>query len=459
MTDTITNFLQWVDNFLNFEKLPNKNIFWLDMMKAICEKFENPQNEIPSIHVAGSKGKGSVSAMISSILTTAGKKTGVYSSPHIEDFRERIKLNDSFFPDEIYKKASEQLILKFNQIKNELPKDRVVTWFELVTIYAFLCMKIAQVDYSIYEVGLGGRLDATNIIIPELSIINSIELEHTEFLGNTVEKIAFEKAGIIKKGIPVLCANQTESVKKVFINVAKENNSKIYFADELCKNIFYKYVQTNNQKLMNVHIESNLFSRPLNFNTKMFGSFQAHNAFLAAAAIRLTNPDILEDIIEEGLSNVSLPGRFEIIKLKSQKNLTNNENFCYAIIDGAHTVNSINFTLETLQNIFPNKKANLLFACAADKDVERIANLFTSKFDKIFLTRPGLTKSSDSQKLKTAFTKANIDFTYSDDFEQIIFNSIKESILENKILLITGSFYLASEVKKIIQCKFVQLDE
>lgn len=459
MSQVINEFLQWVDKFLNFEKLPEKNIFWLDMMNFLCSKFDNPQNDIPSIHVAGSKGKGSVSAMISSILTADGKKTGVYSSPHIEDFRERIKLNDTFFSDEIYKKASDELILKFNQIKDSLPKERLVTWFELVTVFAFLCMKIAKVDYSIYEVGLGGRLDATNVILPQLSVINSIELEHTEFLGNTLEKIAYEKAGIIKKGIPVLCAKQCDSVKEVFKNVAQKNNSKIYFADELCKNISYEYIQINNQKLMKVKIDSPLFVRQLSFTTKMFGSFQAYNAFLSAAAIRLTNPQISEDTIEKGLSSVCLPGRFETVKIQSKDSSFNNEKNCYLVIDGAHTVNSINFTLETLNDLFPNYKANLLFACAADKDVNNIARLFSSRFDKVFLTRPGLTKSSDSEKLKKAFADCKIDFIYDDDFNKIIFESINESILENKILLITGSFYLASEVKKIIQSKFVQLDQ
>lgn len=447
---TISDFLSWVDSFLNFEKLPQKNIFWLNMMQFLCERLGNPQDEIKCYHVAGSKGKGSVCAMISSILTEYGEKIGVYASPHIEDFRERIRLNDKFFSDEIYEKAAKELYEKFISIKEELPKERVVTWFELVTVYAFLCMKTACVDEAVYEVGLGGRLDATNIVNPQICVINTIELEHTEFLGDTLEKIAAEKGGIIKNGIPVLCASQCTEVKAVFEKIAKEKNAPITFADEILESVKTSYCIKDSEKLMSVEIASKLFSRPLKYQTKMFGEFQARNAFLAAAAVKMIHPEISEETIEKGLSKVSLPARFEIVECEKNSgdaNSTENE----IVIDGAHTVKSISLTMQTFEQFYKGRKANLLFACAADKDVEHIAKCFSGRFEKVVLTKPGLTKSCNTEKMKTAFSDAEIDFDYNEDFENAIKDIIAQSKKEDDVLLITGSFYLASEVKKVFQ--------
>lgn len=440
-TNSVSRFLEWVDSFLNFEKLPQKNMFWLDTMEFLCSKLGDPQNFAPSYHVAGSKGKGSVCAMISAILTAAGKKTGVYSSPHIEDFRERIRLNNEFFDETVYEKAAEELYAKFNSIKDDLPEERAVTWFELVTVYGFLCFRAAGVDENVFEVGLGGRLDATNVIKPQISVINTIELEHTEFLGDTLEKIAEEKAGIIKEGIPVLCADQTPEVRKVFEKKAEEMHSRIYFAGDLLDNLDYRY--DSQSKTMNVSITSSLFARPLNFNLKMTGSFQAYNAFLASAAVKLTHPEITEEQIEEGLSIVQLSARFEIIK-----NPVNPE--FHIILDGAHTVKSLALTMETLKNLYPDSKKDLVFACAADKDVDHIAGIFKDNFENVSLTKPGSTKSADIVKMQNAFSSAQIQFSYSDDYASTIAEAIKKAGRTEHNLLITGSFYLASEVKQIL---------
>lgn len=440
--NSVIEFLAWVDSFLNFEKLPQKNMFWLDTMEFLCSKLDNPESSAPCFHVAGSKGKGSVCAMISAILTADKKKVGVYSSPHIEDFRERIRLNNDFFEEGIYAEAADELYSKFNLIKEELPKDRAVTWFELVTVYAFLVYRQAKVDEAVFEVGLGGRLDATNVVRPQISVINTIELEHTEFLGDTIEKIAAEKAGIIKEGIPVLCASQVPSVRQVFIEKAKEKNTKIFFSDELLKNLEYSW--DTQSKTMNVVLESEIFSHPLKFPLKMTGSFQAYNAFLAAAAVKLTHPKISENVIEEGLSKVQLPARFEIIKNPFNKNRD-------IILDGAHTVKSIGLTMDTLLKLYPDEKCSLVFACAADKDVNNIADQFRSKFESVSLTKPGSTKSADVEKMKAAFTDSEINFEYSDDYTSVIENAIKKAGEKDFNLLIAGSFYLASEVKKVLK--------
>ena len=226
--NAIDVFQEWLDDYLNFEHNPKKDIFWLDTIDYLCKRFDNPQDAAPCIHVAGSKGKGSVSRMISCILDEAGYKTGLYSSPHITDFRERISNAGKFFDEEIYEAAIKQMVPNIESIiPQSLPAERPITWFELVTLYAFLCFKIAKVDWSVYEVGLGGRLDATNVLRPKLCCITPIELEHCEILGNTLEEIATEKAGIIKPGIPVVLQQQKSEAMAVFNKKASSQNSRL----------------------------------------------------------------------------------------------------------------------------------------------------------------------------------------------------------------------------------------
>ena len=231
----------WIDSYLNFEKTPKKNIFWLDTMRFFCQKFGEPEQCAPCFHVAGSKGKGSVSTFIASILDEAGYTTGIYTSPHILDFIERISSATGAFKAEVYNNAVEELMKGVQSItQSELPAERPITWFELVTLFSFLVFRQAKVDYSVFEVGLGGRLDSTNVVHPLCSIITPIELEHTEFLGDTVEKIAYEKGGIIKENTPVVIAQQTPSVRAVFEKIAEEKHAPVVFLEDTITNLEYK---------------------------------------------------------------------------------------------------------------------------------------------------------------------------------------------------------------------------
>lgn len=446
------DFKNWLDSFLNFERLPTKNIFWLDTIEWLCAQFGDPQKSAPCVHVAGSKGKGSVSRMVSSILTQSGKKTGLYTSPHIKDFYERISQNGELFEDSIYETCAKQMQEKIDALKNgRLPSDRQITWFELVTLYAFLCFREAKTDANVFEVGLGGRLDATNIVHPKISVINTIELEHTEFLGDTLEKIAGEKAGIIKENTPVLCAEPTSAgVKKVFEEAAKKMKAPLYFADELLEELefsFEKGKQDKNdggQYFMNVTMRSKIFSRPIKARLRLLGKVQAQNAFLAAAAVKLAFPEISEETIERGLEKAYLPARFQTIQVKEGGLL---------VLDGAHTVNSIKGTMETFNAIFSDdkRKKNLLFACAADKDVRHIAPLFKNQdgksfFEKCVITKLSSAKQSDPKKTAQAFKECGLNFSLEENYSKAIKESLDAAQKEKAILLATGSFYLAAEI-------------
>ena len=438
-------FVDWLDNYLNFERQPQKNIFWLDTIDYLCKRFNNPQDASPCVHVAGSKGKGSVTRLIASILEEAGNSVGIYTSPHILDFRERITTPSGFFSEEIYEKGIKEMVPTVESIiPEQLPAERPITWFELVTLYAFLVFRQAKVDWSVYEVGMGGRLDSTNIIRPKICCITPIELEHTEFLGDTLEKIASEKAGIIKNCTPVVIAPQlSESVKIVLREKAITRHAPFYYVDELITHSFYNF---NEQKRkMNIHLESEMFNRPIETEMSMLGRMQAQNAAMAVVTVKKLLPNLSEDIIERGLSKAKLPGRFEIID-----NIKGYEEIPSVILDGAHTVNSVRLTIDTLNKLFGTKKVNLLFGCAADKDVKDIANLFKNRFQHIYLTKPGNVKESDLNSANKAFKNAKLNFTVDPDFILMIKKAFDESRKNGELLLVTGSFYLLTEVKTFL---------
>lgn len=454
-TSATKEFENWIDHYLNFEKHPQKNIFWLETMQFFCQKLNNPQNSSKSIHIAGSKGKGSLSAFVSSILEEAGYKTGLYTSPHILDFAERIKSAHDFLSSDVYEKSAKELEKAVRSVKDEdLPAQRAITWFELVTLYAFLCFKNYGADWSVYEVGLGGRLDATNVIRPEVCCITSLELEHTEYLGNTIEEIAREKGGIIKEGVPIVLFEQTFShgqAKEVIEKIAREKNAPFIYMPDVISSIDKSYFQDEKGKIfMQVKITSPLFSRPLKASLQLLGDIQLKNAAMAAVAVKTAMPKISEEIIERGLEKAFLPARFEIISPVPQF-----PDIPYLIIDGAHTVKSISFLLDTLQDISFDKGA-LLFGCAADKDVEDMAKELYPHFDHITLTKPGNVKQSDLERMIKAFESAKIgekSVESGEDFEDMIQKSFSKANEKKRALVVAGSFYLAAEVKKFLQEK------
>ncbi|MGI5096219.1 bifunctional folylpolyglutamate synthase/dihydrofolate synthase [Treponema socranskii] len=435
---SMRSFERWLDSFINFEKLPQKNMFWLDTMRFFCERLGHPEASSPCIHIAGSKGKGSVSKMIACILQEAGFSVGLYTSPHVSDFRERIATPGGFFEDAVYSDAAAELKDAVQSDESEKKIPRTITWFELVTLYAFLCFRRARTDWNVFEVGLGGRLDATNVVTPKLCCITPIELEHTEYLGDTLEKIASEKAGIIKPRIPVIVSHQTtHSVYRIFQKNAQKLDTLCTFLDDM---IQFQEISYTNDCRMNLCFESPLFSRPVQTTLRMLGSVQAQNAAQAALAVKTALPSIDEAIIEKGLAKASLPARFEIIPYRN----------AVVVFDGAHTVLSMQNTLDALTSLFPSRPRHLLFALAADKNAEAIVPLFCGLFHSITLTKPGFTKHGDIERAEAACKSAHLPFTCESDFEKAVQSAFEKAEAASAVLLVSGSFYLAADAKRII---------
>jgi len=442
-------FCEWLENYLDYERIKKKDEFSLETMRFLVERLKHPERAFRSFHIAGSKGKGSVSAMLSRILEASGVNCGVYTSPHLLDFTERVSMPSGPFSDAQYGKACDVMVpLVESIIPGTIPGNVDPSWFELVTLFAFVTFREAGLPWAVIETGLGGRLDATNVITPEASILTPIELEHTEYLGGTIAKIAGEKAGIIKSGIPVFSSSQSHDARAVFERAASANGAPFFCMDDAIARV----TSVPSVNGLDVEIAFNdlqggaRFSRPIKTRLALPCAVQAQNAALAAYAAKYVFPDMEESTIETGLSRAWLPGRFEIIKGRTP-----------IILDGAHTVRSITLTLETFDAVYPGD-AHLLFACAADKNVESIASLFGNRFSSITITRPGEKKQSDIDHAGAAFGKlygkdGKSLLSVNPDYESAIARAIDAAVREGVPLLVTGSFYLVAEAKKILQSR------
>ena len=463
MNISMIGFQTWLESAANYERQKRTKQFSLKTISLLANELQNPQNAFESFHIAGSKGKGSVSAMIASILHEAGFNEGLYTSPHIIDFLERVGKADGRFENTCYEQAAGELIAFIDGISEKLDNlgFEQASWFELMTLFAFLTFRNAGIDYGVFETGLGGRFDATNILTPLVSVITPIELEHTEYLGNTIPKIAFEKAGIIKPHTPICISRQSWQAKIVFWLQALKKHSPVYFLERILKKYSYQYDSATNS--MNItldfggfHLKGQkepLFRRVITANLHLLGEVQVQNAALAALAVKVAMPGIDEGTIEKGLSHTKLQGRFEIEDYLYKKSYN-----LKLILDGAHTENSIRITINTLKNMFPCKKCNVLFAAAADKKIENIAPLFfdgSVDFNRFFFTIPGEKKQSDFEKLTQVFIpfcdKNKKPYNESKDYSMMITEALTCSAEEDAILLVTGSFYLVSEVKKSLK--------
>lgn len=375
----------------------------LPAMRILCEYFGHPESACPCFHVAGSKGKGTISASIASILSAAGYKVGIYGSPHVLHFTERVRLADGPFSEEIYQAAEKELKTGIADILSQgLVLRRALTWSRLVNLFAMLCFRAAKVDFAVYEVGIGGRLDSTNVINPVCIAMGPIELEHTELLGDTLAKIAIEKSGTFKPNVPVISSPQPEEVKNVFATAAKANSTTVTYVPQ--------------------------------------ADYQVVDAKIAELAAKTALPTLDKKTIKFGLEQVSLPARYEIIK-----NLANFPSLPYLFLDGAHTVNSFKAVLNRMQK--DGIRGNLLFGCAADKNVKEIAKLILDSglFNKIYLTKPGDFKKSDLESMKEAF--GSKFYFANPDFKKTIQKALADSSIESLPLITLGSFYLAGEVK------------
>jgi dihydrofolate synthase / folylpolyglutamate synthase len=429
----------WLSTFINLEKGRQQWNFNLDVMNKLAEIAGRPEKCAPAFHVAGSKGKGSVTGMIAAILEAAGMKTARYASPHVSDFRERITIGNSFFDEETYALAGRELTELAKQVK--LKNDERLSYFELFTMWFFLCARLSRCNAMAVETGMGGRLDATNILDPLVSVITIIELEHTEYLGNTIAAIAAEKAGIIKQGRPLVLAEQSAQALDVFREHAERRASPLFYFPE-CGEIKNTRVEKSGTTFDLVLRNDYRNESIPGLFVPIPGEVQAKNACLAALAVKTAFPDLQNQCLYKGLNAFTLPARFE--KISSTTPLF--------IVDGAHTKTSVKTCLDTFTSLYGDGGI-LLFGCAEGKDVLSMAELCVPRFSRIVITRPGTFKKSNVDEIHAAFVqaveaeKAQPEIVFLPDTEEAVDMAIRLATEHGLPALGTGSFYLAGEIR------------
>ncbi len=402
----------------------------LDTTILLDKAYGNPHKQFKSIHVAGTNGKGSVSNQLAAILQSAGYKTGLYTSPHLKDFRERIRINGNMMPEDAV------VIWVADFIEKDKKLNLQPSFFELTVAMAFDYFAQQQVDIAIIEVGMGGRLDSTNIITPEVSIITNIGFDHTTFLGDTLEKIAQEKAGIIKPTIPVIIGTNQPETSSIFKQTAKRNDVPIYFAEDYFQvkeksiDIYYQIVSINNHHGKKIYEDLLL---------DLKGTYQQKNlpAVLQTIDIlRSKNYQIDESAIKKGLSNVSkltgLTGRWHII---SQQPII--------IADTGHNVDGIKMVISQLKRV-KYQKLHMVFGMVNDKEVDAILSLLP-KSAIYYFTKADLPRALDEailQKKAVAHKLKGKNFASV----QKAFKAAQQNATKNDCIFVGGSTFVVAEI-------------
>ena len=419
----------------------------LENTLALDKHFGYPHRKFKTIHIAGTNGKGSTSHLLAAALQQAGYKTGLYTSPHLKDFRERIRINGEMI--------DENFVVDFVAENRTFFDELSPSFFEMSVLMAFDYFAEKEVDVAVIEVGLGGRLDSTNIIMPELSVITNISLDHTNLLGNTLEKIAAEKAGIIKPNIPVVIG-ESSGVKRVFEEKARQENAPIYFAEE-CYSILDCFVPRNDaENNTNNVIASDSeaiqrykyelkktkknWSEKGEINLGLLGDYQQKNLATALTAVQVLNENnfhISEDAVRFGFEKVveltGLLGRWQVL----QKNPT-------IICDVGHNEVGISCIVEQLKTIQYNK-LHFVLGMVSDKDVDKVLSLLPSENTVYYFTKASIPRALNEIELQQKALKHNL---HGDAYPTVkaAFEAAKKSAEKDDAVFVGGSNFVVAEV-------------
>ena len=399
----------------------------LQNIKNLMEKLGNPQDKLKIIHIAGTNGKGSCTSFVNSVLVSQGYKVGMFTSPSIYNFEERIRINNKNIPED----KLIELMNEVREIANTLevfPAD-----FELVTALAFLYFYRENCDFAIMEVGLGGRLDATNVINkPLITLITSISFDHQQFLGNTIKEIALEKAGIIKDGVPLVLYSQDTEIMDNIMGVAKSKNSKVIVND------LSKIKVLENKKSGQV-IDYKDFK---NLKINLLGSHQVKNATISIELLlelRKMGFDISNESIYNGFSTVTWPCRFELVSKSPD-----------FILDGAHNIDGIEKFVSNMNFYYKNNKKISIFGVLADKDYNEMLEKIVPCFDVFLTVRPDSERAMEAYELKEKIEALTEKKVYSFENYQEAIDKAFEISSKDDVISAFGSLYFVGEIRKLL---------
>jgi len=441
---TLDYLYGFVDYSLTRQSRLSPEKFNLDRMRRLMQLMDNPQQRYPVIHIAGTKGKGSTAAMIASILRESGYKVGLYSSPHLQDYTERIQINGIPI-------SHEQLVTLVDEIKPFVEQVQEITTFEITTAIAFQAFANANIDFCVAEVGLGGRLDATNVVTPLVSVITSLSFDHMNILGNSITQIAAEKGGIIKPGKPVVLAHQWKEAREVIEKICEERRSpltvigKDYFYSERAHSLsgqtFIVWTK-DEQDQINEFISSGGRSdwEPEHYSIPLLGFHQVENAATALAAIdivRNAGYKINKKNVTDGFKKVSWPGRFEIICRDP-----------LVVVDSAHNQDSALKLRLAMDDYLNGKPIILLFGASEDKDVRGMFSHLLPRVRTVIATRSEHPRAMDPDMLVELAQQFGKKAIKTLSVEQ----GLDEAMLQagkDAVIVVAGSIFIAAAVREI----------
>jgi dihydrofolate synthase/folylpolyglutamate synthase len=397
----------------------------LDRMERALALFDHPEKAFPSFHIAGTNGKGSTAAMLQRALSLGGYRTALYTSPHLVSFTERVRIGDqAISPDEVVALASEIW-------QRTLAAGVELTFFEFVTVMAFIYFARQGVDVAVVEVGLGGRLDATNLVSPVVSVITTISHDHEAYLGSDLRSIALEKAGIIKPEVPVVLGALPAEVGGLFEGIASATGSPTYLFDRDFR-IFLK-----NQGLFD-YIGIHQYIPELSLT--LHGRHQRNNAAIALGALEVAGGvfPVSVTVIREALATVAWPGRFEVLLERPT-----------VVLDGAHNGEGVRALVEAIKDFRDGRKVKLLFASMEDKDWRLMLDMLVDVADEVVLTRVSMARSAAPEVLARHIA-GRLPHRVIDDARQGLGSLLADARPED-ILLVAGSLYLLGEVQPVVQ--------
>ena len=438
-----TTAVKWLNGHTDFERLRivpyNDKTFSLDRMRRLLAALGSPHEQLKVVHVAGTKGKGSTCAMLASMMKACGYTVGLYTSPHLTDLRERIVIDDQIISHADFA----EIMARIQEVTESFGQNNKPTWFELVTALALRYFADQAVDIVVLETGLGGRLDATTATDPLVCGITHISYDHMHILGDTLEKIAAEKAGIFKRDVPAISVQQDPSVENVLSDIAMEQSTPLQFTG---KQIDFSYRFEANREL-GPHTRISVITPTSKFEhlaVPLRGEHQAHNCGLAIALLdrlKTFGFQFPEDKVIAGLAATRLPGRMEEVWREPR-----------VIIDGAHNAHSIQALIRSLGAHISYDSLVLIFGCAQDKDITGMLKQLALGADKVIFTRARTNpRACEPEDLLTRFNELSGKMAQiAPNLEEAI-RIASRAVSREDLIVITGSFYLVGEAKKLFE--------
>jgi dihydrofolate synthase/folylpolyglutamate synthase len=422
---TYTDALAYLNQFINYERTQPPRYapetLSLDRVNCLLDRLGRPDRAYRAIHIAGTKGKGSTAAMIEACLRAAGYRTGFYTSPHLHTFRERMRANNEYI-------SREEFAQLVNELEPHLNAVEGVTWFEIVTALAFMFFARSHIDIAVLEVGLGGRFDATNVVTPLVSVITSLSMDHMNLLGNTIEQIAFEKAGIIKRHVPVVSAPQVPEAMDVIRRVARMRGARLIVPHPPTPSPEIKQpISGEGEAQPGVRVSPAV---------RLLGAHQLLNANVAIAALQVANErglTISVEAIRQGLATVNWPGRLEVLSHDP-----------LLVVDGAHNGDSAQKLAAALREVFHVARWTLIIGISADKDIAAILDGLLPVAERVIVTQ-----ASNSRAAKVETIGAQIsDRGVEPALTRTVTEAIDLALHDRSPVIITGSLFTVADARE-----------